>query len=1676
MQTKVGRVFKKTVKVIGWVIGSILVLLLLIIAAVQIPAVQQKITQKAVAFLEDKIGTEVAIEKLYISFPKNIVLKGFYLEDQKKDTLLYVGELNVDTDLWALTKNEIQLNKITLENTVANIKRAEKDSAFNYSYIMEAFAGDSTATPDTLEQKGWTFSLETIALENIRANYNDNLTGNHADVSLGEFDLTMDEFNLETLVFGVEDIALKNTSFNVRQTKLPEVTEEVAEETYDSSTLDFNFDEIVLENIKGKYTQEVTGQAVTVNLVETTLKANAIDLKNQVIDLDEIDIQNAFISYQQLKSNPIEKDQAASSQSATEASSGQAKQTSDEQKKKAWDIKVNRLSLADNNIQYYDFTKTHQRKSVDFDHLWINNLGIEAENLKMHGADIAMDLKSFSFLEKSGFSLKHFSGKLVVAEDTATLEDLVLETGNSRINFNGGAGFKSFASLGKTYPNTRIKARIDKSYLGVRDLLYFNPTFIDSLPLDLHPSQRITLDAFVNGKVNNLNIHHLTMNAFRDTYLKTSGTVAGLPDANNLYFDIAIDKFYTTGRDVANILPDTLLPDSIAIPNWINLNAKYKGSLKKAAFNALLASDIGSADAKGKMNLDSTSSTRGFEGQLAVNEFDLGYLLMQPKTIGKLNLQASLKSDGLTKEEMNSAIKATVESFGYKGYEYKNLEVSGTVKNDVLRGWASMNDKNLEFALQGDYNFQSEVPKYDFTFDLKNIDMKALNLSLRPLRMRGILDVNMATADMRILNGNIGIRKVAVYNGDDLYAVDSLLFASIDQKGRSEIKIDSDIMNGSFVGSINIFQMPAALREYFNAYYSLHDSVEQSYEEPQHFKFQLKLKKTQLLTDILLPQLTSFVPGELKGEFDSKAKKLNVRLDIADIQYNNIGVKKFLFSTNSNPKQLNYNIFIDRIMIDSTRIDGLEFNGTVQNDSIRTDLIILDSLDLYKYVLAGTFFSREKEFELKLDPNRIKLNYEDWAVPPTNFIRFGGPKIVAQDVELVNGREKITFESKPDPASPMTLGFRELNLEYLASMVAQEKPVSGLLEGDINIFPDTSMFKFTSAIRISDLQFSELPWGNLNLNVEQNVKDRFDVDFSLVGKNNDIRINGYYTGGENAALDLKTNIARFDLAVVDPLVSSQIQNLKGTLTGEVFVKGKPSKPDIDGSINFKETQFLSTFLNTNFTLKNESIRFIDEGLGFDNFRLVDRENNTATLNGVIATKDYRDFTFRLDLITRNFQLLNTTAKDNDMFYGNVGLNANAHIRGTSLNPSVDMELSLTEDSNLTYIVPQSEASILQQQGIVIFKDKTFQGDKFMNQVQQELADSVKSQFVGINLTAKVELTDKESFTVIIDPTTNDQLTVKGNTTLTLTMDQTGDLQLSGRYEISEGTYNLSFYKFVKREFAIEKGSTMTWSGDPLNAEMDIHAIYNVVTAPIDLLSNQLVSADPQEIARYKQRLPFQVYLNIGGQLLKPSIGFKLDMPMQERNVLGGNVYAKLMDINGRESDLNKQVFALLILKRFVSDNPFENQGAEGLEGTARTSVSKILTEQLNRLSENVRGVELSFDVKSYEDYQSGQGEGQTELQLGLSKTLLNDRLVVKVSGNVDVEGQNSNQEVTDYIGDIALEYMLTDDGRFRITGFRNSNYDMIDGELTETGAGLIYIKDYNTLAELFKANAKDKKK
>ena len=1644
-------------KITGYTILSIIVLLILLALSIQIPSVQQYITQKAVNYLQEKIGTKVSLEHFSLSFPKAVVLEGLFLEDQHKDTLLYAGRLAIDTDLWALTKNTIELNDVSLSQSMAFIKRSAKDSTFNFDYIARAFAGAPAQTRDT-SAAPWKFNIGNVDLQDIYAVYIDSLSGNDARIQLSSLQVDVNSLDLEGASLDINTIELSDARGELVQWKGSEPPAVPPADTTTNGGFTVTFSGLSLKEIAADYKQLFQGQHIRLNLGEMEVTGDKVDVQSNLLKFNRISLSNTFLSYQQLETGNRKT-------KVTNPPPSRTSQNAQDPQDDVMTIAVKELDLRDNNIQYYDFNEPQVSGSVDFNHLWLTRLSTNAKDISIQNNNIHASVNELALVEKSGFSISSMKGTIDLSDTTVSLSNFSFQSPKTNIGMNMKGSFPSLNTLGETYPDAKISLDIKSSTVALSDILYFSPHLLDSIPLNIPPTTTLGVSAAAQGKIKDLLIDHLSIHALTNTSLALSGSIAGLPDQPQM--DVTLHKFYSTNKDMNLILPDSMLPKNIVLPAWVNLEGSLNGSLSAPHVIALLKSDAGTVQLNAKIKQRQRLPPE-YSGKVSTMDLDVGRILGQPEEMGKLNMEASVAGSGFTTEEINSRIDLTVHSFEYQQYTYKNFKLNGRLQRYFFSGKAALQDKNLAFVLEGDLDYNKDVPEYEFTFSLTNADFKALHLSERPLKARGAIDVKLATSDFTKINGNLDIRNVAIYNGKSLYAVDSLLFASIDQEGESKITIRSDILSGDFEGTINLTSIPQAFRRHFNEYFSLRDTTYSRPVAPQQFSFNLTLKNTELLTELIFPELEPFVPGTIEGQFDSEKHTLELHADVSRIRYGSIGLDSMSLNISSNKRSLDYSLNLRKILIDTLRIEALRLTGKVANDSIRTKMTVLDSLLKQKYVFGGAFYSEEKAVQFRLLPEEVMMYYAPWETPADNYLRFTAEGIIAHNFSISNINEKISLVTSDAQDARTAIVFKDLNLQHITNLVEGTILADGLINGDFVI---SGKGQFKSALNVKELKVFDQVWGDLGLKVAHENSGTYNIDLGIQGDNAELTAKGTFISDSAAStIDIVTDISRINLKIIDPITGNQLKNSSGIITGEVSVKGNVTSPQIRGFVAFENATIIPAFVNSKFLLKDERIAFTAEGIVLENFRVLDENNNVATLKGSIKTTTYTTFGLDLSLTAKNFQVLNSTEDDSELFYGKVGINTTAKIVGTLTQPKVTMQVSLNDDSNFTYIVPQSEKGVLEQQGIVIFVDKDAANDPFLAGINPR--DTVKSKFTGLELTANIELDDKETFSIVIDPVTGDKLTVKGNSTLTLDIDPTGDMQLSGRYEITEGTYDLTFYKLVKRNFSIVKGSTITWAGDPLDATMDIRASFMVETSPMELVANQSSSLTTEELNMYRQRLPFLVYLNIDGRMLTPEISFELDMPLDKRNAF---IYSKIKDINTRESDLNKQVFALLILRRFISDNLFDSESGGAVSTTARRSVSKLLTEQLNRLSENIKGIELSFDVKSYEDYSTGQAQGQTEVQLGVSKSLLDDRLVVKVSGNVDIEGNSSNQgSVSDYIGDLALEYKLTEDGRFRITGFRKSNYDIISGELIETGAGLIYIKDYNTLRELFKANAKEK--
>ena len=130
---------KKSLQVFIWIIGSLLLFFLLAIVSLQIPSVQNYAKEKVVTYIEQKIKTKFKVDTLTIQFPKKIILKGVYLEDQKKDTLFAGEKLAADISLFELISNKVEINSLELVGISANLNRNSK-AVFNFDFIVQAFA------------------------------------------------------------------------------------------------------------------------------------------------------------------------------------------------------------------------------------------------------------------------------------------------------------------------------------------------------------------------------------------------------------------------------------------------------------------------------------------------------------------------------------------------------------------------------------------------------------------------------------------------------------------------------------------------------------------------------------------------------------------------------------------------------------------------------------------------------------------------------------------------------------------------------------------------------------------------------------------------------------------------------------------------------------------------------------------------------------------------------------------------------------------------------------------------------------------------------------------------------------------------------------------------------------------------------------------------------------------------------------------------------------------------------------------------------------------------------------------------------------------------------------------------------------------------------------------------
>ncbi|KIA89842.1 translocation/assembly module TamB domain-containing protein [Kaistella jeonii] len=1654
-------IYKKILKYTGIVIACLLVLVIALVLSLQLPAVQSFAKGKLVNYLQEKIHTTVTLDRVYIDFPNSLVMENLYLKGQKVDTLLFARKLDVGLNIPKLLNNTADITSIDLEGIKANVVR-NPNGSFNFDYIIDAFATkDEEKTPS----KPFIISLDKINLKDIGISFIDQQSRNDINVYFKSFDTRVKTFDVQNNSYAANDINMDGLRLKLKQDLIEEVATKVVKKV-DSlnkqKPMKLGLNKINLTNFNIDYGDDNSKTFAKVIFKELSTKINKLDLEKSDFGVDNVYLKGADINAKLfLPSKNANPKPSANGKSATD---------------KSLALLLKTFIFDDVKVVYDNTAIAPTKSGIDFNHLNFSKMDLEVRNFKMKDGTFAGTVNSAEIKESRGLNIQKFQTDFVYEDKQAYLKDLYLQTPKTILRDEVVLNYNSIEQLSANPGAIKILANIKNSKVGFSDILMLVPSLRNTAPFNKYPNSTLNVNTRLKGTLNDLTIQNLEVSGLDKLIVNASGTIKNAMDPKNLYYDLNIRELSSTAKTIFNLVPKNTIPSNISLPSYFKIAGTAKGTTQIVNANLKLNSTLGNAAVRASVNMKQKGQEK-YDVLANLQNLQIGAIIHN-KDLGSITGQISVKGQSFDPKKANADIKGDITSVYYNGYTYRNMALNGKINQGNYVINLDSKDPNANLKILASGNFTDKNPTVKVNGRINKLDLNKLGFYKDQMILAGDIDGDFSSLNLDAPNGYLNLKNFAISDTKDVFPLQEVYLKAVSTLDSNRIELKSQIADVDLKGKYKLTQIFGSLQQTINQYYQFQKPGTKTVkvDAKQYFTFNAKVKDDKLLRKFV-PELTSFEPITFTGNYDADSKKLEVNGQIPEVTYGKNIIRNGTLTINNLNDALVYDVNLGQFNNESIALMKVRVNGDVKNNLITYNASTKDEKDATKFLIAGNVEKMGDLTKIKLNQDGLKLNYTDWQVTPDNFIQLSSRGILANNFGISNAGSEIHVQSENNtPNSPLNITLKDFKIETLTELVKKDSLLAkGNINGTAQLRDLKNNMTFTSDLNITDLFFYGSPVGNLDVKANNQTSELIRADITLSGFNNDVKLAGTYNT-KSSGLDMNLNMNQLQMKTVQGFSMNAIENAEGYLSGNLKIGGNTKAPNVLGAVKFNDVGLGITQLGSKFKNINDEIKFTNRGIDFNAFKIKDESGNAIVIDGSVLTKTYKDFAFNLDVNAKNFKVVDSEKNNDRIMYGVLAVDAGLRIRGDLDLPKVDGNLSITDKTDFTFVLPQSSPGLQEREGIVEFIDqdqialqKTINADSLTNQ----------SQIKGMDVNVNIDVNKEAKISLIIDKANGDFVKLQGEAQLTGGIDPSGKTTLVGVYQVEQGAYEMSV-SLLKRKFEIQKGSTITWTGEPMTANLDITAIYKTDAAPLDLLQQQLTGVSGAELNQYKQRIPFNTLLIMKGELMKPIITFDITTAEENNSVSAtvlDNTKAKLDQLRREESEMNKQVFALLLLNRFIGENPFQSETGLSASTLAKQSVSRILSEQLNNLAKDlIGGVELNFDLNSTEDYSTGSKNERTDLNVGLSKRLFDDRLKVTVGNNFALEGDaRQNEQMTNIAGDITLDYSLSKDGRYMLRAYRKNDYQVaLQGQIIETGVGFIITLDYDKFREIFERAKKNK--
>ena len=1437
-------------------------------------------------------------------------------------------------------------------------------------------------------------------------------------------------FPLNLLVRGVEviqqpDTLLSLESLNVRVQAWPLIKGKV------------EVDEVTLNQVAVNSAGLIEGMKIKGVLGRFFLQSHGVDLSNEIAIINQVDLSDTHVQLVMNDTTTAPKDTTASApvnwkvdlhqlnlgnvsfsmqlpadsmRMAAYIGEASVNDAQADLKNQFYSLKQFLLSGGSAN---YDTGAAKPVEGFDASHIAVRDIRIGLDSLLYKGRNMNAVLREFSMNERSGLSITSLAGRVYSNDSIICVPGLKLQTPHSEIDLSA----HTYWELVNIPTTGRLSANLN-AYIGKEDVMLFTGGLPDSFK-EAYPFRPLVIRAGTDGNLKEMQISRFTVDLPGAFSLEGGGLLENLADSITRSGTVGV-KMTTQNLNFLTALSGEAPTGTIVIPDSMDLVAKVdiNGPAYKA--NLKLREGQGIIDMDAALN----TLTEVYKADLKINNLQLHNFL--PKdSIYELSLSADAEGRGLDVTSYRSFAKLnlSLDQLHYAQYHLSNVDLTGALKGALVTARLTSDNALLKMTTEAEYNLAHSYPDGKVTMDVTQLDLHELGLMPQPMKhplafnfsaeaRQNRVFTHLVSGDMKLnLSARSGVEPLI---RQSTHFVD-VLMRQIDEKAldHAELReaLPTAILSFSagkenplayFLATQNISYQDASMKFGtapdwgINGKAAIHTlKVDTLQLDTIFFTVKQDTTSMKLRAGVINgpknPQFSfsTAITGEIR---DRDAELL--------VDYKNEkGETGVLLGVNARPL----------------------FEGHGKGNGIAFTLIPENPIIAFQ-----KFHFNEKHNWIYLHKNmRVYANVDMWDDEGMGFRIHSVP---GDTVSLQN----------------IDVEIRRIRLAELSSVLPYFPEITGLFSAEAHYVQTEKDLQLSAELSIDELTYERQRIGDVTLGATW-----------LPGEQGKQYLNAYLnhdqaevlladgklipTGTGKDSLEVNMELDHFPLRVANVFVPDQMVTLSGDLDGNLKITGSTEQPLINGELSLDSVAVLSRQYGARFMFDNRPVQINNNRLLFDKFAIYTTSKNPFTIDGYVDFRDMSRPMANLNMLAQNYTLLDAKRTRESLVYGKVFADFRATVKGPLDGLNMRGNISLLGNTDVSYILTDSPLTVQDRLGSLV----TFTSFSDTTTVVRQEVPTVS--LGGLDMVMMVHIDPSVRLKVDLDASNDNRIELEGGGDLSMKYTPQGDLTLTGRYTLSGGLMKYALPVIAAKEFAIDNGSYVEWTGNPMDPMLNFKATDRIRAS---------VSEGENGGTR---TVNFDVSIVIKNRL--DDLSFAFDVSAPEDATIQNELTAMGAEERG------KQALYIMVMKTYLGTGPIGGGGGGVGKLNMGSALNSVLSSQINSLMGNLKNASVSVGIEDHD--LSDTGGKRTDYSFRYSQRLFNNRFQIVIGGKVST-GENASNNAESFIDNISLEYRLDRTGTRYVRLFYDKNYEsVLEGEITETGVGLVLRKKLDKLSELF---------